>query len=65
MEASMAERRNQISGKRASGSDKSTPPPHAGGEQVRKAQQWRGGSKASKGPITDADKRNPNSSAKS
>ena len=53
------------SGKRASGSDKSIPPSHQGGDQARKAREWSGGSKASKGPITPADKHNENSSAKS
>ncbi len=38
---------------------------HQGGDQARKAQQWGGGSKGSKGPVTSADKRNQNSSAKS
>ncbi|MGI6852719.1 hypothetical protein [Mesorhizobium sp. 1B3] len=64
MEASMADRQNKISGKRASGSDKSVPPAHRGGDQAREAQQWSGGSNAPKGPITTADKRNENSSAK-
>jgi hypothetical protein len=57
----MAEQSN----KRASGSDKSTPPAHEGGDHARKAQQWSGGSKASKGPITEEDRHNENSSAKS
>jgi hypothetical protein len=61
----MAERKRPISEKPASGSDKSTPPDHLGGDHARKAQQWGGGSKASKGPVTPADKRNQNSSAKS
>jgi hypothetical protein len=39
-------------------------PKHAGGDQARKAQQWGGGNKGSKGPITEDDKRNQNSSAK-
>jgi hypothetical protein len=64
MEASMADRQNPVSGKRASGSDKTTPPARSGGDQARKAQQWGGGSKASKGPISEADRRNENSSAK-
>jgi hypothetical protein len=51
--------------KRASGSDKATHPKDEGGDQTRKAQEWGGGSKASKGPITPADKRNQNSSVKS
>jgi len=32
--------------------------PAASGDHVRKAQEWGGGSKGSKGPITSADKRN-------
>ncbi|WP_292484075.1 hypothetical protein [Mesorhizobium sp.] len=40
-----------VSGKRASGSDKAKQPPK-GGAQARKAQEWSGGSKASKGKIT-------------
>jgi hypothetical protein len=39
--------------------------PRQGGDHIRKAQEWGGGSKGSKGPVTSADKRNPNSSAKS
>ncbi|WP_137391489.1 hypothetical protein [Rhodoligotrophos defluvii] len=50
--------------KPASGSDKSSGPAK-GGDHARKAQEWGGGSKASKGPVTTADKRNENSSAKS
>ena len=46
-------------------STKGDAPRHKGGDQARKAQQWGGGSKGSKGPVTSADKRNPNSSAKS
>jgi len=60
----MAERQNNISGKRASGSDKSVPPARRGGDQAREAQQWSGGSKASKGPVTSADRRNENSTSK-
>jgi hypothetical protein len=40
-------------------------PRHEGGDGIRKAQQWGGGSKGSKGAVTSADKRNQNSSAKS
>lgn len=61
----MVNRPDDTSGKRASGSDKGVNPDHAGGDQIRKAQEWGGGSKGSKGPITHADKRNQNSSAKS
>lgn len=61
----MATSPDDTSGKRASGSDKGASPDHVGGDQIRQAQEWGGGSKGSKGPITHADKRNPNSSAKS
>ena len=40
-------------------------PSHQGGDAARKAQEWGGGNKAGKGPVTDSDKRNENSSAKS
>jgi hypothetical protein len=40
-------------------------PLHRGGDAARKAQKWGGGNKAAKGPITRADRRNQNSSAKS
>jgi hypothetical protein len=56
---------DRISGKPASGSDKSVPPDRRGGDPVQNAKKWGGGSKASKGPITAADKHNENSSAKS
>ena len=36
-----------------------------GGDSVQNAQQWSGGSKASKGPVTASDKANENSTAKS
>ena len=45
--------------------EKGDAPRHKGGDQIRKAQEWGGGSKGSKGPVTPADKRNPNSSGKS
>ncbi|MFU0504877.1 hypothetical protein [Pseudaminobacter sp. NGMCC 1.201702] len=51
--------------KAQSGTAKSSSPEHKGGDQTRKAQEWGGGSKAAKGPITKADHRNPNSSQKS
>jgi hypothetical protein len=54
---------NRISGKPASGSDKSKSP-KKDGDNLRKAQQWGGGSKGSKGPVTAADRSNENSSAK-
>lgn len=40
-------------------------PKHKGGDHIRQAQEWGGGSKGAKGPVTGADKRNQNSSAKS
>ena len=64
-EVRMADRESEISGKPASGGDKAKRPKKEGGDQVRKAQEWGGGSKASKGPVIQADKRNENSSAKS
>ena len=64
-EVLMGERKGRLSENPASGSDKSSPPDHVGGDHVRNAQEWSGGSKASKGPVTPADKRNQNSSAKS
>lgn len=54
----------QISSKRASGSDKSKEL-KKGGDAARKAQEWGGGSKGAKGPVTGADRRNENSSARS
>lgn len=56
---------NQKSGKADSGTAKVNKPGHVGGDHARKAQEWGGGSKASKGPITKEDKQNPNSSARS
>ena len=56
--------RLEHSDKPASGSSKKTEPDQ-GGDAVRKAQEWGGGSKGSKGPVTTADKRNEQSSAKS
>ena len=61
----MANAKQHVSDKPASGSDKAVPPGHHGGDQVRNAQEWSGGSKAAKGPVTRADKRNQNSSSKS
>lgn len=60
----MADQKERVSGKPASGSAKSSAPPK-GGDQARKAQSWGGGSKASKGAVTPADKANEKSSAKS
>jgi hypothetical protein len=39
-------------------------PQHQGGDAARKAQEWGGGNKAGKGPVTKSDKQNENSSAK-
>ncbi len=47
-----------------SGTTKGNSPEHKGGDQARKAQEWGGGSKAAKGPITKSDRRNPSSSQK-
>lgn len=49
----------------ASGNPKANAPGHKGGNPVQEAEQWGGGSKGSKGPVTPADKRNQNSSSKS
>lgn len=54
----------QISSKSASGSTKA-PAPDKGGDSARKAREWGGGSKGSKGPVTAADRANEQSSAKS
>ena len=54
----------QVSNKPASGSDKKSAP-DKGGDSLRKAQEWGGGSKGSKGPVTAADRANEQSSAKS
>ena len=61
----MAGRKEHELNKVTGGDRKSTAPGHVDGASVRKAQEWGGGSKASKGPVTEADKRNQNSSAKS
>ena len=54
----------ETSTKPASGSSKKTRPDQ-GGDSARKAQEWGGGSKGSKGPVTADDKRNEQSSATS
>ena len=54
----------ETSDKRASGSDKNKEP-KGGGDSVQQAQQWGGGSKGSKGPVTAEDRANEQSSAKS
>ncbi|UUP18138.1 hypothetical protein [Nitratireductor thuwali] len=50
--------------KAESGSAKGNAPSEKGGSQARKAQEWSGGTKAPKGPITEEDRKNPNSSQK-
>ena len=54
----------KLSTKPASGSARKKEPSQ-GGDHIRKAREWGGGSKASKGPITPADKANENSSVRS
>ena len=54
----------QRSTKPAGGSSKKNRP-DPGGAAARNAQEWGGGSKASKGPVTAADRANEQSSAKS
>jgi len=61
MAASLQRARSK--GQSASPNTKGNAPSHRGGD-ARKAQKWGGGNKAGKGPITRADKRNQNSSAK-
>ena len=46
------------------GTSKSTEP-QKGGDDARKAREWGGGSKGSKGPVTAADRANDQSSARS
>ena len=62
MAASLQGSRNK--GRSASPNTKGDAPRHFGGD-ARKAQKWGGGNKAGKGPVTRADRRNENSSAKS
>ena len=52
-------------GESASPHTKGNAPQHRGGDAARKAQQWGGGNKVGKGPVTPADKQNEKSSAKS
>ena len=61
----MAQANQNQSGKTTSGHVDEKRPDKEGGDQARRAQEWGGGSKGSKGPVTKADKRNENSSAKS
>ena len=55
---------SDVSAKPAGGSDKKKEPT-GGGDPHQQAQQWGGGSKGSKGPVTAEDRRNEQSSAKS
>ncbi|RWB34182.1 MAG: hypothetical protein EOQ42_02645 [Mesorhizobium sp.] len=61
---SFAKADHPVSGKRASGGDKAKEPAK-GGAQARIAQEWGGGSKASKSKIPRADRENSNSSQRS
>jgi hypothetical protein len=61
----MTTQKERALNKGESGTTKGSSPEHKGGNQTRKAQEWGGGSKAAKGPITKADRQNPNSSQKS
>jgi len=60
----MTEDEDHLRRKAVSGS-KSRPNDRDGGDHIRQAQEWNGGSKGRKGPITPKDKQNPNSSVKS
>lgn len=51
--------------KEPSNSDKAKAPDSKGGNAVANARKWGGGSKGSKGPVTEQDKHNPQSSARS
>jgi len=57
-------KRKRETSKAASGSARESAPSKKGGSQARKAQEWGGGSKGSKGAITKEDRQNPNSSQK-
>jgi hypothetical protein len=63
MEMTMANSSEHARSKGKTPNTKGDAPQHQGGD-ARKAQKWGGGNKAGKGPITRADKRNENSSAK-
>ncbi|NRP71311.1 hypothetical protein ILFOPFJJ_02196 [Ensifer psoraleae] len=64
MEHEMANKSDRPKNKGESGTAKKNQPGHVGGDHARKAQQWGGGSKASKGSVSESDKHNPNSIAK-
>lgn len=57
--------RTRNKGESASPHTKGDSPQQRGGDAARKAQEWGGGNKAGKGPITKEDRQNENSSAKS
>ncbi|MFC6490976.1 hypothetical protein [Nitratireductor sp. GCM10026969] len=61
----MNDKREHGINKATSGHVKEKAPSEKGGSQARKAQEWGGGTKAAKGPVTKEDRRNPNSSQKS
>ena len=63
-EAKLTEQEDHLRRKAVSGS-KSRPNDREGGDIVQQAQEWGGGSKGSKGPVTAKDKHNQNSSAMS
>jgi len=65
MELQMEKKSDRPGNKGESGTAKKDQPGHVGGDQARKAEEWGGGTKASKGAVSKEDKRNPNSSAKS
>lgn len=54
----------KTSTKPASGSAKSTEP-KGGDDPIQRANEWGGGSKGSKGPVTAEDRRNEQSSSRS
>jgi hypothetical protein len=61
----MTTKKERALNKGESSTTKGSSPTPKGGDHARKAQEWGGGSKAGKGPITKSDRRNPNSSQKS
>lgn len=61
----MAHDSDRNENKSTSGKHKEQTPDRKGGDQIRKTQEWGGGSKGSKGGVTESDRKNPNSSSKS
>jgi hypothetical protein len=57
--------RTRNKGESAAPNTEGNAPQHKGGDHIREAQQWGGGNKAGKGPVTNEDRQNENSSAKS